>query len=380
YFHQNTGPQLVEILYIEDWNLVGLPLDVEDASYSTVFPGAIGETLFSFSDGCTLTEYLVPGVGYWLRLPEEGSAFVEGTFFGEISVAMSEGWNLMSGISGMSYTADIFDPDGILVENTFYGFNGSYFQTDYLVPGLGLWARANSDGTVYLSGTRQSTKVPGDMSVDILVGNELVFSNSKGYQSTLLLGGSVVDIDPLRYGLPPVPPAGAFDVRFSGDLKYSYNGGEIQIQNDHYPLTINCVGTRTIEEEAEWVLVNTESGNEFIICEGPIVIHSSVSELLLTKRAAIPSDFILHQNVPNPFNPTTILHYQLPINIFVTISIYNMLGKQIKVLVNDNNVSGSRSVQWDGTDSVGQPVSAGVYLYQMEAGEFVQTRKMALLK
>jgi hypothetical protein len=191
---------------VEDWNLVGLPLDVEETSYSTVFPGAIGETLFSFSDGYTLTEYLVPGVGYWLRFPDEGSALVEGTIFGETSVAVSEGWNLMSGISGMSYTSDIFDPDGILVGNTFYGFNGSYFQTDYLVPGLGLWVRANSDGTVYLSGTRQSTKVPGDMGVDIPVGYELIFSNSKGYQASLLLGGPEVDIDPQRYGLPPVPP------------------------------------------------------------------------------------------------------------------------------------------------------------------------------
>ena len=380
YFHQNTGPQLVEIFYVEDWNLVGLPLDVADASYSTVFPDAIGETFFSFSDGYTLTEYLVPGVGYWLRFPDEGSAFVEGTIFGETSFAVSEGWNLMSGISGTSNTTDIFDPDGILIENTFYGFNGSYFQTDYLVPGLGLWVRANSDGIVFLSGTRQSTKVYSDISVDNPVGNELVFSNSKGYQTTLLLGGSEVDMDPLRYDLPPVPPAGAFDVRFSGDLKYSYIGGEIQIQNDHYPLTINCVGTRTIEEETEWVLVNTESGNEFIMCEVPVVIHGSVSELLLTKRAAIPSDFILHQNIPNPFNPTTTLHYQLPNNIFVNISIYNMLGKQIKVLVNDNNVSGTRSVQWDGTDSKGQPVSAGAYLYQIQAGEFVQTRKMVLLK
>jgi flagellar hook assembly protein FlgD len=100
----------------------------------------------------------------------------------------------------------------------------------------------------------------------------------------------------------------------------------------------------------------------------------------LTKRAAIPSDFILHQNVPNPFNPTTTLHYKLPNNIFVTISIYNMLGQQIKVLVNDNSGSGARSVQWDGTDSMGQPVSAGVYLYQIQTGEFVQTKKMVLLK
>jgi flagellar hook assembly protein FlgD len=57
-----------------------------------------------------------------------------------------------------------------------------------------------------------------------------------------------------------------------------------------------------------------------------------------------------------------------------------MLGREIIQLVNTNQKAGFRSVQWDATDSMGRPVSAGVYLYQIKAGEFVQTRKMVLLK
>ena len=116
------------------------------------------------------------------------------------------------------------------------------------------------------------------------------------------------------------------------------------------------------------------------MCVGEVVINSSVSELLLTKRTIFPNDFILHQNFPNPFNPTTTLHYNLPENKFVTIIIYNILGKQIKVLVKNKKVAGFKSIRWDATDSMGRPVSAGVYIYQIQAGEFVQTKKMVLLK
>ena len=218
------------------------------------------------------------------------------------------------------------------------------------------------------------------MDMNISDGDKLVFSNSKGYVATLLVGGSMVNKDLLRYSLPPVPPPGAFDVRFSGDLKYSENGGEILIRNDYYPLTIHYEGAGLIEEEAEWVLVNTGSGEEFVMCEGAVVINSSVSELLLIKRTIFPNDFFLNQNFPNPFNHTTTLHYSLPEKLFVTINIYSILGKQIKVLVKDKKVSGFRSVKWDATDSMGRPVSAGVYIYQIQAGEFVQTKKMVLLK
>ena len=218
------------------------------------------------------------------------------------------------------------------------------------------------------------------MDMYISDGDKLVFSNSKGYIATLLVGGSMVNKDPLRYSLPPVPPPGAFDVRFSGDLKYSENGGEILIRNDHYPLTIHYEGTSLNEEEVEWVLVNNGSGEELVMCGGEVVINSSVSELLLTKRTIFPNDFILHQNFPNPFNPTTTLHYNLPENKFVTIIIYSILGKQIKVLVKNKKVAGFKSVRWDATDSMGRPVSAGVYIYQIQAGEFVQTKKMVLLK
>ena len=94
----------------------------------------------------------------------------------------------------------------------------------------------------------------------------------------------------------------------------------------------------------------------------------------------VPNTFSLQQNYPNPFNPSTTLQYELPNDEFVNIIIYDMLGNVINNLVHDNQNSGYKSVQWDATNNQGQQVSAGVYLYSIEAGDFRQTKKMILLK
>ena len=93
-----------------------------------------------------------------------------------------------------------------------------------------------------------------------------------------------------------------------------------------------------------------------------------------------PKVFALHQNYPNPFNPITSFRYELPEKSHVTIEIYDMLGREVRTLVNTTQDAGFNSVIWNATNDYGKPVSAGVYLYQIQAGEFVQTRKMVLLK
>ena len=90
--------------------------------------------------------------------------------------------------------------------------------------------------------------------------------------------------------------------------------------------------------------------------------------------------YSVSQNYPNPFNPTTTIRYELPVHSHVTITICDLLGRRVTTLVNENIVPGYKSVVWDGTDSFGKPVSAGLYLYQIRAGSFTKVRKMALLK
>ena len=102
--------------------------------------------------------------------------------------------------------------------------------------------------------------------------------------------------------------------------------------------------------------------------------------LEIYNNAQIPKEYILNQNYPNPFNPVTTLRYDLPEQSDVTITIYNMLGRKVKTLVNPTQDAGFKSMIWNATNDFGKPVSAGVYLYKIQAGEFVQTKKMVLLK
>jgi len=81
-----------------------------------------------------------------------------------------------------------------------------------------------------------------------------------------------------------------------------------------------------------------------------------------------------------PFNPITNPRYDLPEQAQVTLTIYDLIGRDITQLVNTTQEPGYKSVQWDATDIHGKPVSAGVYIYQIRAGEFVQTKKTVLLK
>jgi len=98
------------------------------------------------------------------------------------------------------------------------------------------------------------------------------------------------------------------------------------------------------------------------------------------RNETFPQGFALEQNFPNPFNPVTTLRYDLPENSYVNVTVYDMLGRQVRTLVNTTQDAGFRSVIWNATNDYGKPVSAGIYLYQIQAGEFVQTKKMVLLK
>lgn len=95
---------------------------------------------------------------------------------------------------------------------------------------------------------------------------------------------------------------------------------------------------------------------------------------------AVPDRYVLDQNYPNPFNPETSIRYQLPQSGPVSLTVFNSLGQTVRTLVQGNKAAGSYTVRWDGRDASGRAVSSGVYLYLLKAGDFVQTRKMLLLK
>jgi hypothetical protein len=108
------------------------------------------------------------------------------------------------------------------------------------------------------------------------------------------------------------------------------------------------------------------------LTKGTQSIHSEIS--------AHPEDLMLHENYPNPFNPNTTIGYALPAESKVVLTIYNSAGQKVRTLVNTLQSAGEKTVQWNGTNNRGEKVTSGIYLYRLEAGNFVQTRKMILMK
>ena len=94
----------------------------------------------------------------------------------------------------------------------------------------------------------------------------------------------------------------------------------------------------------------------------------------------IPNTYQLYNAFPNPFNPNTTLSYELPEDAMVNFTIYDMMGRIVRNLVSSQQIAGYKSVQWNATNNQGLPVSAGVYLYSIQAGDFRQTKKMVLFK
>ncbi|MCI0493958.1 T9SS type A sorting domain-containing protein, partial [candidate division KSB1 bacterium] len=94
----------------------------------------------------------------------------------------------------------------------------------------------------------------------------------------------------------------------------------------------------------------------------------------------LPQSYALAQNYPNPFNAQTVIEYQLPQAGHVKLVVYNLLGQEIKTLINKNHEAGQYNLVWNGKDNLGQAVPSGVYFYRIQAEGFTETKKMLLLE
>ncbi|MBT3825824.1 MAG: DUF1565 domain-containing protein [Candidatus Marinimicrobia bacterium] len=126
-------------------------------------------------------------------------------------------------------------------------------------------------------------------------------------------------------------------------------------------------------------LLYLESG-EYVYDAPDIGVFESPYAVGIHDENLMPEEFALHQNFPNPFNPATLIRYELPQRADVSIIVYDIMGQQIVSLVSENQSAGYHSIKWNGKDRLGHQASTGMYLYVIHASDFAQTRKMLLLK
>ena len=204
----------------------------------------------------------------------------------------------------------------------------------------------------------------------------------------------------------------AFWTRTFGGINSDYGRSIQQVSNDGYILTVSTTSFGNGNYDV-WLIKTDAQGNEewnqpmggsdfdrgysvqqtadggYIITGWTKSFGNGNNDAWLIKvenplveigESFIPNVFALHQNHPNPFNPVTTLRYDLQVNGFVNITVYDMLGRKVKTLINQTQDTGYRSVIWNATNDYGRPVSAGIYLYQIQAGKYISTKKMVLLK
>ena len=150
-------------------------------------------------------------------------------------------------------------------------------------------------------------------------------------------------------------------------------GGAMWVSGDSYQLCSSLAQSITGYQEGISYKVYTGFWNPWVVEASPV----EWEEVDFTQR---PTDFGLRQNFPNPFNPTTIIQYALPKTSQVKVEVYNILGKKVRTLVDDTQEPGYKTINWDGKDDNGCEVSSGVYFCRIQAGDFVKSRKMTLLK
>ncbi len=150
----------------------------------------------------------------------------------------------------------------------------------------------------------------------------------------------------------------------------TFTGGSPVANTGTYTVTVPNTPSTTcrigIESQSDWWYEWRNPGN-FTIGPG--------ADVVATPPVKIPTSYALDANYPNPFNPTTIISYQLPVAGIVRLTVYDILGKEVAMLVDENKKPGYYQVSFDGSG-----LASGVYIYRLQAGSFVQTRKLCLVK
>ncbi len=390
------------------WNLISLPVLPEVLSKSVLFPTATSNAFAYYPPptGYAAEDTLATGIAYWLKFPSIQSVTFNGTSTNRDTIPVSSGWNMIGSISYPALVSDITTTGKFLILSAAFGFTGGigYYPEDTLKPGLGYWIKVDNAGGLVIRAassiepmvavTKAEVSKSKETSAEIAARENLSFLSVKdnlGRERILYVSPEDAEIDGGVFELPPPPPSGMFDVRYESQSSLAVVAGEkgkrqefpIAIAGAEYPLTIKWNGRPGDNTYALEAISSSSKKAERIsfaddrsvtLTKGKAVGLKLVAEGMTEKE--LPKQFALKQNYPNPFNPVTSIAFDLPRTVQVSIIVYNLLGQQVAVLLdNVEKEAGTYNVEFEG-----EGLPSGLYLYRMQADDFVQTKKMTLLK
>jgi PKD repeat protein len=353
------------------WNIVSVPVRTSDMLFSTLFPG-VASPAYAYSSGYVSVSMLSNGAGYWMKFNNSANYNFTGYPWTPENMLVSPGWNLIGPFdNNIPISSIMSNPSGIVTSN-YFGYNGGYYNPDTLKVGRGYWIRTSTAGYLYQGSADNNPNAIAKNPLEDFV--EVRFTNGEDNSTALYLGNA----SELRsdYSMPPVPPSGIFDVRFATD-KFVKELGKIhslKINSANGQTRITLHNSRGLKMKIKDAIDGTILNRE--LQEGTeITIPANLENLVLETNGIIPKTYELSQNYPNPFNPVTTIKYQIPDDGLVKLIVFDVLGREVKTLVNTVQTAGVYEVRFDGSD-----VSSGVYFYKLLAGKFEDLKKMIILK
>jgi hypothetical protein len=363
----------------ERWNLVSIPIEAVASHRDTLFPTAATQVYAFVSPGVySNPESLHAGSGYWARFAAAGNVIMRGFPLISDTIPVVEGWNLIGSISApVPVDAVMEEPVGILASR-FFGFNDGYQAADSIHPSSAYWIKATSAGTLILGPNPPLRKTITFREATEKL-NQITIQDATGSVRHLYFAGSSEQTpENSANELPPPPPAGVLDVRYSSnrlvecfkpDQKTSV---PLLLASAQYPLTVSW----DIQDHAEWFLLDVDGIEYPLSLPGAITLSRPCLNIALSVSAknSGPRTTRLEQNYPNPFNPATTIAYELASSGEVSLRIYDILGREIRTLVSGQQEEGRHVVQWDGLGDDQNPVSTGIYYCQLVTTDGGKTR------
>lgn len=348
-----------------EWNLIAAPVAAVNMSATALFPST-NSPAYGFSGSYQPAAALVNGAGYWMRFPSACTQTQCGEPLLANTIPVVAGWNII-GVFNQSIPATgiTSSPAGIL-NSGFFGYSNGYALYSTLVPGKGYWVRATQAGVLNLSATDQIAKSSNVGEFPYL--NKIAISDKAGNHQELFI---VAKQQPSA--LPPLPPAGVFDTRFtSGNFAETSENTVVSISGAVYPVTLSLTGPAAAIQDAathgKMFFADVVSGQQISITNPAI---SQLEVIQSTKGIS----YQLLQNYPNPFNPSTDIGFMLPEKTQVRVAVYNQLGEQIAVLVNEEREAGYHSVTWNAASA-----ATGIYFYSIKTPSFSAVKKLVFMK
>jgi hypothetical protein len=370
----------VEAAYNNRWNLVSVPSGAAQQLKTDVFPTATSPA-YAFIPPYTAKDTLDVGKGYWVKFGSAQTVAFSGTAVISAIVPVKAGWNLVGSIAVSTLTSSLStSPTAGQISSPFYGYNSGYGVVTSLEPGFGYWVKIASDCNLIIDQTAAPSAI-GAPRLPIEDASSITITDAEGNSQTLYLDADG-SLDLSAAELPPAPPAGIFDARFStGKMMEMLKNGSarVVVTSAQYPLTVTWNA-----KSGQGLTLMTGTKATPMAAAGSVVVNRPEDAISVSSSGIIevPRNFALDQNYPNPFNPTTSIGFALPTDSRVTVKIYNLIGQEVATLFDGVKESGWHNLKWDAASA-----PSGIYFYRMNAvsttdakASFGETRKMMLMK